>query len=171
MTRSLSIYLDLMRVLAALLVLLFHTSFDRVGGAWLHPIFQDRGDVFAQAGSAGVIVFFVLSGFVISWTAATKERTFESYIVNCLARLWSVVIPALRRRELSTKSLCSRSSAANRLESRAALCLHTFLAAYDQVLNFGNRSPSIDLHRERCDDRMIAILQSFYQGNMREGRR
>jgi peptidoglycan/LPS O-acetylase OafA/YrhL len=95
MTRSLSIYLDLMRVLAALLVLLFHTSFNRFGGAWLHPIFQDRGDVFAQAGSAGVIMFFVLSGFVISWTAATKERTFECYIVNRLARLWSVVIPAL----------------------------------------------------------------------------
>jgi peptidoglycan/LPS O-acetylase OafA/YrhL len=42
-----------------------------------------------------VIVFFVLSGFVIAWTADTKERTFRVYIINRLARLWSVAIPAL----------------------------------------------------------------------------
>jgi peptidoglycan/LPS O-acetylase OafA/YrhL len=88
MTRTLSIYLDLVRLLAALLVLLSHASLDRFGGAWLQP-------AFARAGTPSVIAFFVLSGFVISWTAETRERTFATYLINRLARLWSVVLPAL----------------------------------------------------------------------------
>jgi peptidoglycan/LPS O-acetylase OafA/YrhL len=88
MTLWLSIYLDLIRALAAILVLLSHASLDRLGGGWLQP-------AFAQAGTPSVIVFFVLSGFVIAWTAETKERAFKPYIINRLARLWSVVIPAL----------------------------------------------------------------------------
>jgi len=39
-----------------------------------------------------VIVFLVLSGFVISYTVQTKERTAQTYFVNRLARLWSVAI-------------------------------------------------------------------------------
>ena len=88
MSRAISIYLDLMRATAALLVVLFHASFERLGGAWLQP-------AFGRTGTPGVIMFFVLSGFVIAWTAATRERDFQVYIVNRLARLWSVAIPAL----------------------------------------------------------------------------
>jgi peptidoglycan/LPS O-acetylase OafA/YrhL len=88
MTPAFSIYLDLVRVTAAVLVLLYHASFDRFGGAWLQP-------AFARAGSPGVMIFFVLSGFVIAWVTATRERSFQVYIVNRLARLWSVAIPAL----------------------------------------------------------------------------
>jgi peptidoglycan/LPS O-acetylase OafA/YrhL len=87
MTPGLSIYLDLVRV-AALLVLLFHASYDRFGGNWLRPAFADSGQ-------PAVIMFFVLSGFVIAWTADVKERTFNVYIVNRMARLWSVAVPAL----------------------------------------------------------------------------
>lgn len=77
-----------MRVIAALLVLLFHASYDRFGGNWLRPAFADSGQ-------PAVIMFFVLSGFVIAWTADVKERTFNVYIVNRMARLWSVAVPAL----------------------------------------------------------------------------
>jgi len=85
---GLSIYLDLVRVTAALLVLFYHASNNEFGGAWLQR-------AFSHTGTPGVIIFFVLSGFVISWTAATKEKTFKVFIVNRLARLWSVALPAL----------------------------------------------------------------------------
>ena len=88
MTPAFSIYLDLIRAAAALLVLLYHASNNEFGGAWLQR-------AFSHAGTPGVIVFFVLSGFVIAWTAETKERTLNVFMINRLARLWSVVIPAL----------------------------------------------------------------------------
>jgi peptidoglycan/LPS O-acetylase OafA/YrhL len=88
MTPAFSVYLDLVRATAALLVLLYHASNDEFGGQWLKH-------AFSHTGTPGVIIFFVLSGFVISWTAATKEKDFKVFIINRLARLWSVAIPAL----------------------------------------------------------------------------
>ena len=71
-----------------MLVLLFHASADRLGGGWLKPLF-------AHLGTPGVITFFVLSGCVIAWTAEKREKNFVLYCTSRLARLWSVVIPAL----------------------------------------------------------------------------
>ena len=88
LSRPFSIYLDLVRATAALSVLLFHAAGKEFGGRWLQPWV-------GSSGTLGVIAFFVLSGFVISYTADTKETEFGVYIVNRLARLWSVVIPAL----------------------------------------------------------------------------
>jgi peptidoglycan/LPS O-acetylase OafA/YrhL len=51
--------------------------------------------LFDFPGHHAVIVFFVLSGFVISYTTDRKDRTFGVYVINRLTRLWSVVIPAL----------------------------------------------------------------------------
>ena len=48
-----------------------------------------------RIGDAAVIVFFVLSGFVIAYVADTKERTIQVYAASRLARLWSILIPAL----------------------------------------------------------------------------
>jgi peptidoglycan/LPS O-acetylase OafA/YrhL len=86
--RPFSIYLDFVRATAAIAVLLFHAAGNEFGGKWLQPFV-------GHSGTLGVIAFFVLSGFVISYTADTKEREFGIYITNRLARLWSVVIPAL----------------------------------------------------------------------------
>jgi peptidoglycan/LPS O-acetylase OafA/YrhL len=88
MNKPLSIYLDLMRVCAALSVLLFHSAADNFGGAWLRP-------AFGHLGTQGVIVFFVLSGFVISYVADGKEDDFKTFMLSRFARLWSVVLPAL----------------------------------------------------------------------------
>ena len=46
-------------------------------------------------GHDAVIIFFVLSGYIISYATATREFTSESYLSNRLARLYSVAIPAL----------------------------------------------------------------------------
>ena len=86
MTRSLSLYLDVIRPLAALLVLLSHISLPQVSG-------QLRA--FSNAGSQAVNVFFVLSGFVIAHVWATREGTLREYAIARAARIYSVAIPAL----------------------------------------------------------------------------
>ncbi len=87
MTPSLSHYLDLLRILAALTVFLSHLSWAKISGGFLWQL--------QPFGHYGVMVFFVLSGFVIQHVAATRERDFSAYTVARLARLYSVVLPAL----------------------------------------------------------------------------
>ena len=81
-----SLYLDLVRVSAALAVVLYHASFQQNGGDWFHT---------GTIGPDAVTVFFVLSGLVISYAVDTKENSLQIYISSRLARLWSVLIPAL----------------------------------------------------------------------------
>jgi peptidoglycan/LPS O-acetylase OafA/YrhL len=45
-------------------------------------------------GRTAVLVFFVLSGFVIAWVTETRERTLEEYALSRVARLYSVIVPA-----------------------------------------------------------------------------
>lgn len=85
MEKSTSIYLDASRFLAALVVFIFHFIA-------LDLITIDFKITFARE---AVMIFFVLSGYVIAFVSAQKERTFKVYIFNRLSRLYSVVIPAL----------------------------------------------------------------------------
>jgi peptidoglycan/LPS O-acetylase OafA/YrhL len=87
MSRSLSLFLDLVRFGAALLVVLHHACFAKFGTHL--PI------ALAKTGTQPVIVFFVLSGFVIAYTAEAKDRTLSDYALSRLSRLLSVVLPAL----------------------------------------------------------------------------
>ncbi len=48
-----------------------------------------------NAGEEAVIVFFVLSGLVISVSAEKRHHDVTSYGIARLARLWSVVLRAL----------------------------------------------------------------------------
>jgi peptidoglycan/LPS O-acetylase OafA/YrhL len=85
MTAVLSLYLDALRFGAALTVCVSHYSTARIsGGLFWH---FDRG-------RTAVLVFFVLSGFVIAWVSDTRERTLEEYGLSRVARLYSVIIPA-----------------------------------------------------------------------------
>ncbi len=51
--------------------------------------------VISQFGHDAVVVFFVLSGCVIAYSVKTRDRDLETYAISRLARMWSVVIPAL----------------------------------------------------------------------------
>jgi len=84
MTRSFSVYLDFVRFFAAFLVLLHHARFLYEPGLSLDSLVHEAD-----------IIFFVLSGFVIAYVADTKERTLEAYTIARLARIYSVVVPAL----------------------------------------------------------------------------
>lgn len=82
-----SAYLDVVRFSAALLVFLGHAA----GKSWTASFLWQLG----VYGDTCVVIFFVLSGFVIGYVCDTKELAWQPYAVNRFARLWSVVLPAL----------------------------------------------------------------------------
>lgn len=89
MTPRFSLYLDLVRFLAAFLVLLSHMAYRR---------FTDGNYAFLREwnlGSDAVVLFFVLSGLVIAYTTDTKDRTLGAFAFNRLTRVYSVAIPAV----------------------------------------------------------------------------
>ena len=89
MTRGFSLYLDAVRFLAALVVFASHMGYYR----FTHGNMQWIRDL--NLGSDAVVVFFVLSGFVIAYTTFARNRGPGAYAEARLARLYSVIIPAL----------------------------------------------------------------------------
>jgi len=87
MNKETSLYLDLMRFSAAMVVFLGHASGRSFTGGFLWQ--------FGAYLHTAVIIFFVLSGFVIGHVAHTKENTLTDYWVARIARLSSIVLPAL----------------------------------------------------------------------------
>lgn len=89
LTTGVSAYLDLLRFGAAFVVLLSHFAYTR---------FTDGRYSFIRElnlGSDAVVLFFVLSGFVITFAATQKDKTGGRFAFSRLSRLWSVAIPAL----------------------------------------------------------------------------
>jgi peptidoglycan/LPS O-acetylase OafA/YrhL len=84
MSRAFSLYLDAVRFLAAMLVLLYHAN-------WIYR----SGFVFTTFGHEAVVIFFVLSGFVIAYVTDTREQSFREFMVARGARIFSVAIPAI----------------------------------------------------------------------------
>jgi peptidoglycan/LPS O-acetylase OafA/YrhL len=91
-----SIYLDLLRILSALYVFLFHIgsigvddSSSTTNGLHNHSAFKYLSAHYF------VIIFFVLSGFFITMSANRPSLTFKNFLIARLGRLYSVLIPAL----------------------------------------------------------------------------
>jgi peptidoglycan/LPS O-acetylase OafA/YrhL len=83
MTSALSLYLDALRFGAAFTVFLSHYGKFTGGMFWqIQPY-----------GWTAVLVFFVLSGFVIAWVTEAREGTLEEYALSRVARLYSVLLP------------------------------------------------------------------------------
>ncbi len=89
MSRPLSIYLDLVRFTAALVVFLGHAARGPAGGSggllWQLTVLANDA----------VTVFFVLSGFVIAHVVSTSERGPRHFFTNRAARIYSVAVPAV----------------------------------------------------------------------------
>jgi peptidoglycan/LPS O-acetylase OafA/YrhL len=84
--RPFSVYLDLVRFGAACLVYIYHSN-----QRWLvGPILP-----LSHHGHSSVIVFFVLSGYVIAYVTDTKERDWASYTASRLSRVYSVALPTI----------------------------------------------------------------------------
>ncbi len=87
LARETSLYLDAVRVFAALVVLLDHFARPRISGGLFWQVAPFGGDA--------VIVFFVISGFVIAHATARKERNASAYFISRAARIYSVAVPAI----------------------------------------------------------------------------
>ncbi|MFK3973956.1 acyltransferase family protein [Pseudomonas sp. NPDC087358] len=86
MPAAFSVYLDLLRVVAAAVVVLSHYPLTASQAA-----ITDRFNF----GYDAVIVFFVLSGYVISHAVDTKERDGLTYSINRIARIMPVAVVAV----------------------------------------------------------------------------
>ena len=87
MNRETSLYLDFVRFCAALVVFLSHAAGQRFTQGFLWQI--------GPYGGEAVMVFFVLSGFVIGYVTDRNETSVAAYGVSRAARLLSVAVPAL----------------------------------------------------------------------------
>ncbi len=86
MNKSTSLYMDGVRALAALIVFLSHARF---------PFFSDGQTWLPPFGHEMVVIFFVLSGFVIAYAITKSADSWRAFGADRLSRLYSVVIPAL----------------------------------------------------------------------------
>jgi peptidoglycan/LPS O-acetylase OafA/YrhL len=84
---ALSTYLDLVRFTAAALVFLHHFAFTSLTAG--------KYAAWGALGEDAVMIFFVLSGYVIAYVADRREKSFPDYGISRLARLYSVVVPAV----------------------------------------------------------------------------
>lgn len=88
MKRGFSIYLDAIRVAAALFVVLAHLAYPRFSGDSLSMLRE------WDYGRDAVIIFFVLSGLVISYVAE-RDGTWARFAFNRATRIYSVLVPTL----------------------------------------------------------------------------
>ncbi|MGJ9417480.1 acyltransferase family protein [Massilia sp. CMS3.1] len=88
LSRSFSLYLDCCRFLAAVLVVVSHFLSYGAIAASSHHWWLDLG-------RESVIVFFVLSGFVIAYTTARKNTGLRDYCVARCTRIYSVALPVV----------------------------------------------------------------------------
>lgn len=84
-----SLYLDVLRVGAAYFVLLFHMKLNSLGPPSLLKLVPNHGH-------DAVILFFVLSGYVIAAATDRKQAYgFRTYLLDRASRVYSVALPAL----------------------------------------------------------------------------
>ena len=85
MQKSLSVYLDFIRIVAAFAVFATHANH------FVFPHFK----YLAIHGGEAVALFFVLSGFLITFAATTRETSAAEYFTARCARIYPVLIAAL----------------------------------------------------------------------------
>ena len=86
LTPSFSSYLDFLRFGAALVVLLGHMVQDGFALGWL-PI--------AYLSHEAVIVFFVMSGYIVYSSTVARQTSASEYVVARASRIYSVALPAV----------------------------------------------------------------------------
>lgn len=105
LARPLSLYLDCCRLLAAVLVVVSHYGpngvITRGAAAWVPDL-----------GREAVMVFFVLSGFVIAYSTEQKNHSLRAYCIARATRIYSVVLPVLLLGFLAAGALVALGEAA-----------------------------------------------------------
>lgn len=87
MNNYFSIYLEGARILATMMVFVTH------GFVFYEPFALYNNSL--HLGRDGVVIFFVLSGYVITWCANEREPLLIDFAVNRAARIYSVALPGI----------------------------------------------------------------------------
>jgi len=87
MDRGYSLYLDVLRFSAAMVVFFSHVASQDLTNGFLWQ--------FKAYSQTAVMIFFVMSGYVIAFVTNEKEKNITDFAVARVSRLWSIVIPAL----------------------------------------------------------------------------
>jgi len=87
MKETTSLYLDFLRFFAAVLVLIVHSYGMGMTGGFLWFL--------GTYGQTAVMLFFVLSGYVIAFVSDSREKSLRDYAFARVSRIYSVVGPAL----------------------------------------------------------------------------
>lgn len=87
-----SIYFDCLRVIATLMVF-----FDHGAALYqpLHAFFSFDDPLGYDPGRDGVVIFFVMSGYIISWCAFERDPSLKDYAIRRAARIYSVAVPGV----------------------------------------------------------------------------
>jgi peptidoglycan/LPS O-acetylase OafA/YrhL len=85
-------FIDELRGIAALLVVLFHVQAGKHIDAFLETLTPALSAVFRH-GDTGVSVFFVLSGFVVAHTLSPRPATFQNTVQFLVRRMIRLVPP------------------------------------------------------------------------------
>jgi peptidoglycan/LPS O-acetylase OafA/YrhL len=86
MNKTISLYLDTLRAIAAICVV-FHHYNNHVTEAGIK--------IFPSIGQEAVMVFFCMSGFVIAWVCDNKEKSWPIFIAKRLSTFYSVLFPSI----------------------------------------------------------------------------
>ena len=83
---TLSTYMNLVRGIAAMAVVLYHIRDNGLSPVWLRPWLPPNGQAYAM-------IFFVISGFVIAHLA--DRKTASEFVTDRAVRIFSVALPTL----------------------------------------------------------------------------
>lgn len=89
LTKTTSLIFDSLRLAAALTVAYYHCFL-----LWF-PTVNHFQKIFSELAHFSVIIFFVLSGYLIGYTTTNNNRGLKKYLVARFSRLYSVLIPVL----------------------------------------------------------------------------
>lgn len=97
MNKAVSFYLDFLRVLAAFYVFVFHIGSMQIGDSLVFATkkYSENLGLSYRSAHYFVIVFFVLSGYLITMAASKPMMSLKKFLVSRLGRLYSVLLPAL----------------------------------------------------------------------------
>ena len=92
-----SFYLEWLRIIAAFYVFIYHIGSETINNKQYlsNEVYVKKLGLNYPTAHCFVMIFFVLSGYLITMSASKPNITFRLFITNRLGRLYSVLIPAL----------------------------------------------------------------------------
>lgn len=97
MNKLKSFYLEVLRIIASFYVFVYHVGTESIEGEeyLAGPGFAEKYGLIFPKAHCYVMVFFVLSGYLITMSGTRPNVTFKKFMIARLGRIYSVMLPAL----------------------------------------------------------------------------